>query len=268
MPNWVTERTWRPTELATAAFLNSHLRDNLNVLKNFINNDGTQAWTSVDFSGTGTWNDLDPGIAGNTTIRCTNASLLTITGLHAQANGTRVRIVSVGAGQVDLSYVDAGSAVGNRLYNAVTSGKTSLAAGVGVAEYVYSSTVGAWLLVHHEQGAWITRAFSAGNYTASAGSWTVASAARDAYWLKGRTLLYSANASGTTSGTPQRVIITLPFTTLTTVEITAAYISNTGTVEIGYVQDAVTNQIYVNRVLGNFGTGTVNVAFVVPLEVQ
>jgi hypothetical protein len=44
----------------------------------------------------------------------------------------------------------------------------------GVARYVYDAGGGFWKLHFHTQGAWITRAYSAGNYTGSGSmTWTV-----------------------------------------------------------------------------------------------
>jgi hypothetical protein len=39
--SWTAPRTWVAGELATAALFNTHLRDNLNILKTSINDDGT-----------------------------------------------------------------------------------------------------------------------------------------------------------------------------------------------------------------------------------
>jgi hypothetical protein len=38
---WNTPRTWSPGETVTAALMNAHLRDNLNVLKTYVDNDGS-----------------------------------------------------------------------------------------------------------------------------------------------------------------------------------------------------------------------------------
>jgi hypothetical protein len=40
---WTTPRTWNPGETVTASLMNTHVRDQLNVLKTSINNDGTIA---------------------------------------------------------------------------------------------------------------------------------------------------------------------------------------------------------------------------------
>jgi len=62
---------------------------------------------------TGTLNNYALGAVG--TLRCNNASLLTITGIAADVDGQLLVIESVGAGQVDLSHQDSGSTAANRL---------------------------------------------------------------------------------------------------------------------------------------------------------
>ncbi|HEV8445441.1 MAG TPA: hypothetical protein VGQ44_01430 [Gemmatimonadaceae bacterium] len=110
--------------------------------------------------------------AGCGLLRCNNATLLTLTGLAAGGDGQRLLIVSVGAGQVDLANQNTGSAVANRLINGVT-GTRSLTSGAGWALVEYDLVGTRWRVVGHEQGAWITPAYNAGDYTASGGTWTV-----------------------------------------------------------------------------------------------
>lgn len=136
-------------------------------------------------------------------LRCNNASLLTLTGLTGGADGQRLTIVSIGAGQVDLSHQAAGSTAGNRLINFATSAVTSLAAGSGVAVLVYDATTARWRLVAHEQGAFITPTFAAGNFTANgAMTWTVdaGDVTTYAYMLRGRTLFVEFDIQTTTVG--------------------------------------------------------------------
>lgn len=146
-------------------------------------------------------------IATAETLWCANASLLTLRGIAGGANGRRLTIVSTGAGQVDLSNQNAGSTAANRIDNGVT-GTISLAAGVGRCSLVYDATAARWRVLEHEQGAWITPAFNAADFTGSGTmTWTVA--AGDAlsfkYLLRGRTLalsvaLYTTSIGGALSG--------------------------------------------------------------------
>lgn len=230
-------------------------------------------WNVVTTTSTGTQNDFAPGLVGNTLLRCNNASLLTITGLASGYDGQRVVIVTLGAGQVDL--MPSGLAVGlstaaNRMILPATSGNSSLAAGVGYAELIYDATTSRWRMIAHDQGAWITRTFAAGNYTASTGSWTVASATRDAFYLKGRSLSFAVAVSGTTSGTPVSVKVTLPNSySAASSDIGAAYNTNpgTGTAEAGYVQASTTTVNFqrINNVA--YAAGTVSVAAVHTFEI-
>lgn len=136
-------------------------------------------------------------------IEMTNSALASIAGFTGGKPGQLLVIRSAGTGQVDLLYQNAAASVTDRLSNFVSSGNTSLAAGSGSAVYVRYSG-GAWNMLAHEQGAWISVPLSASNYSASAGMvWTVPSAGyAQRYRLNGRTLflqwfLYSTGISGT-----------------------------------------------------------------------
>lgn len=107
------------------------------------------ASSEATFTTTGTINDLDFGTAN--LIRMNNATAATITGLKAGNSGQLVTIVSIGAGQVNLSHQTTSTAA-NRLVNFCTSADTPLAAGVGTATYQYDITTARWRLITHEQG--------------------------------------------------------------------------------------------------------------------
>jgi hypothetical protein len=153
---------------------------------------------------TGTQNDFAL-TADCDVLRCNNATLLTLTGFAAGFDGQRVVIVSIGAGQVDLSHQAAGSTAANRLINFATSASTSLAAGSGTAEIEYDATTARWRLIRHDQGAWIVPTYASGNFTGDVTTWTVDSAdiLTSAYWLKGRTLnvIFIAQSTSTGAGT-------------------------------------------------------------------
>lgn len=129
-----------------------------------------------------------------TVLRCNNASLLTITGFEAGYDGQQILIESVGAGQVDFLHQNSGSGAVNRLINFATIGITSLAAGTGRALYTYDIVTDRWKLINHEQGAWITPVYNAGDYTANGAMiWTVDAGdiTSCAYILRGKSLLFS-----------------------------------------------------------------------------
>jgi hypothetical protein len=150
-------------------------------------------------------------------LRLNNATLVTLSGFAAGTDGQRLTIESVGAGQVDLLPQSGLSLIGNRLVNFATIGTTSLAAGSGRAVYVYDQTMARWVLIHHEQGAWITPAYVAGNFTASAGTWTVDAGDITSlrYRLAGRTLQvewYLATTSVSATPTTLKILIPGGFT--------------------------------------------------------
>lgn len=164
--------------------------------------------TAETITATGTVNDQ--ALAATTTIlRLNNASLLTLTGFSGGAAGRVLILESVGAGNVVLSY-QTGSSPSNQLTNFATSSGTPLAAGSGTAVYVYDGTTSRWRLVQHEQGAWITPTFAAGNYTAATGNWTLTGGdvTTQAYRLSGRTLSVVFSLGSTTvSATPASLSI-------------------------------------------------------------
>jgi len=169
-------------------------------------------WTEATTTSTGNVDDLD--FADADLLRCDNASLMTLRGLKAGVQGQRLTIVSVGAGQVDISHQDTGDAVAaNRLICFATSGKTSLAAGTGAATVQYDAVTARWRLVQHEQGDYIAAAFSAGDYTGTGSmTWTVDSGDCSCrYYLRGRQLevaltVATSSVGGTPSLTLQRVV--------------------------------------------------------------
>lgn len=164
----------------------------------FLRGDATWAVgaspTIVTSTSTGTQADFAPGISTNsgssTIVRLNNASLLTITGLASGIDGQRVVFVSIGAGQVDFAHQNVGSSATNRFINFATSASTSLAAGVGTAEYEYDGTTQRWRLIKHAQGSWITPTFNAANFSGTGGSWSVDSGdiLSLSYCLDGRTI--------------------------------------------------------------------------------
>jgi hypothetical protein len=167
----------------------------------------TTGASTSSFTVTATGNIDDLGFSNANIIRMNNASLATIRGLKAGTDGQQVTIVSIGAGQVNLSHQDAGDGTAaSRLINTATSGITPLAAGAGKAIYEYDATTARWRLVHHCQGALINIAYSSGDYTASgSGTWTVdaGDVLENFYYLEGGMLHWWLGFNATTvGGTP------------------------------------------------------------------
>lgn len=134
-----------------------------------------------------------PSGDGLLTIFANNATLLTLQGITAGKDGQQLALYSIGAGQVDLANQNGSASAANRLINGVT-GTISLAAGSGRVLLEYDGTTARWRVLQHEQGAWITPTFVAGDFTGNGGmSWTVGVAdfGTMAYRLSGRTLTVS-----------------------------------------------------------------------------
>lgn len=167
------------------------------------------ARTIVNSALTGTQNDFTPGFIGDTVVRLSNATTLTITGFANGYDGQRITLISIGAGEVDFSHQAAGSAAANRLVNIATTGITPLAPGAGMAEYVYDGTTARWRLVSHEQGAWIAYVPTYGGNGAQ--TFTAVTTTTVRYRLSGRTAFVAFDFSGTVGGTPNtQVTATLP----------------------------------------------------------
>lgn len=162
-------------------------------------------WTSITSSSTGTQNDFAPGLVGNTILYCTNASLMTITGFAGGVNGQYLWVISASTGQVDLSSTDSGSGTSNQMVLWATSGKTSLAPGVGTALLVYRSASSKWILLAHEQGEFLEY-----GPTSTITGWASRTNTNIRYYLRGRHLSVFVNLQGTSNATT--ISFTMPYT--------------------------------------------------------
>lgn len=156
----------------------------------------------VTSSTTGVQNAWNPGGAGPTFVAWYAASGdLTINGMVGGVIGRRVTIRNNAAGVVYVNHNNAAGVADGHLLNPATSAATPIASN-GYATYIYDGTY--WILVAHEQGAWITAPFSAANFTANVGTWTVEAAdvTTCRYRLSGRTLTIAIfiNTSSTAGG--------------------------------------------------------------------
>lgn len=160
---------------------------------------------------TGTQNNFAATAARHLVLRANNATLTTFTGFAPGMDGDQIDLFSVGAGQVDLPHESGTSTAADRLLDIATSGITSLAAGTGNATFIYDGTTARWRLRNHNQGAWITPAFVAGNFT-SGGTWTVDAGDVQVlrYFLHERHLtvawVITTTTLGTASGTVSMVV--------------------------------------------------------------
>lgn len=184
--------------------------------------------TVTTISVSGTQHNVNAGTTRNRLVVCTNATDLTITGFTNGNDGDVITVIAAGAGHVLLAPTSGGSTPANQLNNIVKSGNTPLAAGYGIAQYMYFAALGRWKLHTHEQGHSITVPFNGVNYSTSGGtgSWAVTSGAifTQSYLLQGAEALISLAIGPTVvGGTPaQLVILGWPFNFMPGVESRAS----------------------------------------------
>lgn len=151
---------------------------------------------------TGALNNWAPGIASDTLITWAGAADATLSGMDAGVAGQVVTIRNDGANVLYALHQSALSTAANRLVNDATSGATPIAAG-GAMAYQYDGT--RWQLVDHEQGAWITPPYAAGDFTSTLGTvWTVdaGDVVTFRYRVSGRTLTISFYILSTSVSSP------------------------------------------------------------------
>ena len=142
----------------------------------------TTSPTILTSSATGSQDNWAPGIGAETLISWSGASDMTVTGFAAGAAGRRITFLNVGSNVAYFTHQSGSSSAGNKLRNIATSGTTPVAPR-GAATFEYDGTD--WRLVTHDQGAWISVAYSAGNFTATAPTtWTVDSGDQITYQFK------------------------------------------------------------------------------------
>jgi len=180
------------TQIATTAFVRA--------------NGATVGITTPNTTGAITAEPIPTGTGDLITFH-NNNGLKQIQGMVAGTDGQLWYHFAVHAsGQVDFYHNHASGTALGKLKLCATTGFTSLAAGVGVAVFQYDATSTIWRLVFHEQGAWITPAYNAADYFATAPmTWTVdaGDVITDSYYLRGR-ILFRQIVLATTSitGTP------------------------------------------------------------------
>lgn len=197
-------------------------------------------WSKLSLTLTGTQNNLSitTGSVEADFIRMNPASALTITGVVAPVSpakpGKTVTFKNVSNQIVTFPNASGSSSAANQLF-LPTAGTIQLGARGWIA-FQYNSDDVRWDYVGHDQGTTITRTFAAGNYTAATGTWTVASAARDAFRLSGRELKFWFNVTGTTSNSTASITIALPNSYAAqgaSTDVVVCYISIAGTVVPG-----------------------------------
>lgn len=168
--------------------------------------------TQISSTVTGTQNGWTPGLGTYTYIRWTGMADLTVNGLvGATRAGQRVTLQNLGAATIYVGHLQTGVApVGTRFQNLVTSGPTPIGLG-GWATWIFDG--GTWVLLGHEQGAWLTPPFLATNFTANTGAWAVASGnvSTNKYRLSGRQLIWQIQLlNSSVSSGPNTLFIAMP----------------------------------------------------------
>lgn len=169
-------------------------------------------WTVVDSTSTSSQNNWAPGLYGKTLVTWHGASDVAVTGLAGGVPGQVVVVRNTGTTIATFAHNSGSSSAGNKLLNSATSGATPIAAG-GYITYLYDGTQ--WQIGGHEQGAWITPAYAAGNFVGYASqTWTVDAGDVTTFRsrLSGRTLTLMVYLDATSvGGTPSPgLIMTIP----------------------------------------------------------
>lgn len=121
--------------------------------------------TFVTRTDTGAVNNWAPGIDGHTFTAWNGAADATFSGQTLGQAGLLHVVRNITAAKVAYFLHQSGSSsAGNKYTNSATSGATPVGPG-GYIAHRHDGTD--WQLVAHQQGAWITPTFAAGNYTGS-----------------------------------------------------------------------------------------------------
>jgi len=159
----------------------------------------TGGWSVVNSTVSGTQNDYAPTLTAQTLINWTGTTALTITGIAGGSAG--YILIFKNNGTQTASFVHGGaSSAANRFSNIAQTAATPVSLR-GFVVYQHNGTD--WRLVGHDQGAFITPAYAAGDFTASGSmTWTVDSGDITvyAYRLAGKMLAMQFAIISTTVG--------------------------------------------------------------------
>jgi len=182
---------------------------------------------------TGTINDYALGSVGR--LRVNNATLTTITGIAAGADGQQLEIIAVGAGNVTITDQAAGSTAANRIITGLSDSLT-LTAGLGIARLEYDASSSRWRTLSFSGAAWQQVAYASGNFTATGGgTWTVDSGDQIVFeYIKANRQCTVNLTLDTTSisGTVTRLNIATPVTAAKRGNCLAQIYDNSGSVSI------------------------------------
>lgn len=201
-----------------------------------------------------------------TDLVCNNASLLTLQSILPLVGTGDILYISSKNAQVDIPHLSGSGTAGYKFSNFATVGITSLAAGSGTTIYIYEGPVGSgfWRLITHQQGAWITPAYSSGDYAAqSAMTWGVGSGdvVDFRFKLEGKKLIIKWTLVATTvGGTPASYLtFTVPngYTGIGEAHNVHTYKDNASAYGIGQVYfKASVSATLIRLYLAGFGSAT------------
>jgi len=220
--------------------------------------------TEQTTSATGAQNNFDLD-AEFTFLRCTGAapvfSGFTVNG-SAPTAGCRVIIHCIGT-TAKVAHQDTGSTDVNRIIAVSTTGQ--IVGLGGTIELIYDGTTNRWRIDDVHPGKAIDVAFSAGNFTASAGDWTLTSPDQVVfrYQQEGRRVYLEFNFNNTTvSATPNGLRFALAATTGFTVSgrvLQPCRLDDNGTASLGQADfNSVESFVQLSKLSGNWSTATDN----------
>jgi hypothetical protein len=242
-----------------------------------IANLGNGTFTRVTSTVTGSNNNLNIGVVGNTYCEWSGASDATITGITLGASGKLLIIKNTGSAVAYFPDNSGSSSAANRFQNYVSSGSTPIAAG-GYIAYMHNGTD--WQIVGHDQGVYITPTFAAGDFTLNGDrTWTVDAGDVVNYrWkLSGTTLhvmwvLSPTTISGGTSSSIAQIAVPNSFVATVQTLMLASYFIFTGAFlqYAGYSSIATSGTVIqaVKIDQTDFGTGTNDMRFYGQLQFQ
>ena len=228
----------------------------------------TGTFTKVTSTVTGTQNNLNIGIIGNTYCEWSGSSDATVTGITLGISGRLLIIKNTGSKVIYFSHNSGSSSAANRFQNIVTSSTTAVAPG-GWIYFIHNGTD--WRMTGHEQGDYITPAFAAGDFTLNGDrTWTVDSGDVTTYQWKliGRSIhiifvLETTTISGGTSSTTAKIAIPNGYISTKTVLSLSSYFILGATLSGGFISASasgtVINSVKIDQT--DFGTGTNNMYF-------
>lgn len=172
---WTVPRTWIPGELVTASMLNIHLRDNLNILKTNIANDGSLVGAQLVLLKAGSGTNAAAGATNVDTIAMGSGltaldRLLIIVHLGSTTQTTATPRIYNSTDSIDMltiSSLTAGAQVSHLIWasqrqtgatKVLTSGNTGSAGGSSYEIFVETPTTfttnwtGAWTLALRHAG--------------------------------------------------------------------------------------------------------------------